>query len=198
MANTPEHVAWKHMKDRCYNPRSQRYDRYGARGIRVCERWRRSFVKFYEDLGPRPSPAHSLERLDNDGNYEPSNVMWALRDRQNNNKSTSRFIEFRGERLTLTQWANRLGIGTKTIEHRINIGWPIELALSLPVSRNQRVILTARNHLLDFNGESLTIAEWSRRTGLSANIIAKRISSGWSSELALTTPPRMYVLRSKK
>lgn len=186
------------MKDRCYNPRSQRYDRYGARGIRVCERWRRSFVKFYEDLGPRPSPAHSLERLDNDGNYEPSNVMWALRDRQNNNKSTSRFIEFRGERLTLTQWANRLGIGTKTIEHRINIGWPIELALSLPVSRNQRVILTARNHLLDFNGESLTIAEWSRRTGLSANIIAKRVSSGWSSELALTTPPRMYVLRSNK
>jgi hypothetical protein len=133
MYNTPEHRAWGHMKDRCNNPKSQRYDRYGARGIRVCDKWMTSFEAFFADLGPRPSREHSLERLDNDGHYEPGNVVWATRDRQNNNKSTSKFIEFNGRRLTVAQWSQETGIPMRTLGSRLEAGWSEEDAITTPV-----------------------------------------------------------------
>jgi hypothetical protein len=132
MHSSPENLAWRHMKDRCYNPKSQRYSRYGARGITVCERWRQSFEAFYQDVGPRPSPEHSIERLNNDGNYEPSNVVWAIRDQQNNNKSTSVFIEHSGERLTIAQWSKKLGISQKTLGERMKAGWTAEEIVTTP------------------------------------------------------------------
>jgi hypothetical protein len=118
------------MKDRCCNPRSQRYDRYGARGISVCERWLASFDAFFADLGARPTPEHSLERVNNNGNYEPSNVVWAVRELQNNNKSTNKVLDFKGESLTVTQWARKTGIEQRTLYARLDAGWSIESALT--------------------------------------------------------------------
>ncbi len=77
MYGTPEYVAWKHMKQRCEDPNCHAFPRYGGRGITVCERWQ-TFQPFYEDMGPRPSPQHSLDRIDNDGNYEQTNCEWVL------------------------------------------------------------------------------------------------------------------------
>src|SRR5689334_4957651 len=111
MWNKPEYKAWQKMKDRCYNPRSQRYDRYGARGIRVCGRWLASFEAFFEDLGPRPSPEHSLERTDNDGDYCPENCRWATRAEQNRNRSDNVLLEYEGRRLTRAEWAREMGMG---------------------------------------------------------------------------------------
>lgn len=74
---TAEHRAWKSMKDRCLNPNDKRYADYGGRGIGVCERWRASFEAFYKDVGPKPDPTLTLDRINNDGNYEPGNVRWA-------------------------------------------------------------------------------------------------------------------------
>lgn len=86
LSDTPTYAAWKGIKQRCLNPNSNVWKYYGGRGITVCARWRDSFEAFLADMGERPSPELSIDRIDNDGNYEPGNCRWATRAQQNNNK----------------------------------------------------------------------------------------------------------------
>jgi len=89
MSDSPEYSSWCAMKKRCLNPNSIRYERWGGRGIKICPQWLSSFETFYADMGDRPSPAHSLDRRDNDGNYEPRNCRWATHKEQRNNRSST-------------------------------------------------------------------------------------------------------------
>ncbi len=122
---------WKKMKERCNNPKANRYAIYGERGITVCERWL-VFENFYADMGDKPEGC-SLDRIDNDGNYEPSNCRWATRVEQANNRSTNRIIEFNGEKKTVSQWAKEFDLPVSTIVYRLNSGWSIDKLLLTPV-----------------------------------------------------------------
>jgi hypothetical protein len=108
------------------------YENYGGRGITVCDRWRDSFVAFYEDMGERPSPKHSIDRIDSNGNYEPGNCRWATPKQQMNNRRANRMITIDGETLSLQKWADRSGINRSTIYSRVGHGWPLDKAVSVP------------------------------------------------------------------
>lgn len=123
--------AWGSMKQRCSNP----YDPAYWQRIFVCDRWMNSFENFYEDMGDPPSPQHSLHRVDNDGNYEPENCIWATSEVQQNNRSDTKWIEFRGERRGLTEWCRILDLDRSAVQSRFRHGWSAERALTEPVKK---------------------------------------------------------------
>lgn len=133
MSTTSEHCIWRSMKNRCHSPGDKGYRLYGGRGIQVCERWRNSFSAFYADMGPRPTAKHSIDRINNERNYEPGNCRWATREEQGNNTRVNVRLLFQGESLTVPQWARRLGINEDTITWRLRRGWTVEKALTTPL-----------------------------------------------------------------
>jgi len=128
-----EYSIWMNMRSRCKNPKNNRYHLYGARGITVCERWETDFLNFLVDMGRRPSPAHSIDRIDNDGDYSPENCRWATRQEQSRNRRSSRFITHEGKRQTLADWAEEVGMSISALHARLKNGWPVSLALSAPL-----------------------------------------------------------------
>ena len=125
------YTAWKHMCQRCQNPNESSFHNYGGRGIVVCERWRHSFVSFAKDMGPRPSSKHTLERIDNDGNYKPTNCRWATHLEQHRNTRANRIIEHNGEVHCLAEWAEITGLSHHCIRWRLLNGWSVADALTV-------------------------------------------------------------------
>jgi hypothetical protein len=131
---TDEYLIWKGMRQRCLNPRNPNFRSYGGRGITICERWQASFAAFLADMGPRPSPQHSIDRVNNDGNYEPGNCRWALRVQQLNNHRRSHRITFNGETHTVAEWARLVNIPVNHLAARLGrLGWSPDRALITPV-----------------------------------------------------------------
>lgn len=118
-AGSPEYRAWEAMKRRCSKSTYGAYSRYGGRGIKVCERWDNSFEAFFLDMGQKPSPKHSLERIDNDGDYCPGNCKWATTSEQGVNRSNNRRLTYEGRTMCLSEWAKELGVSTSSIHSRI-------------------------------------------------------------------------------
>lgn len=133
MSGTVEHMTWASMKQRCSNPTAVGYENYGGRGIRVCDRWENSFENFYTDMGPRPSELHSIERENNDGNYEPNNCFWKTDKEQSNNRRSNHFVEYDGRKLTISQLADLKGLKYSTVAQRIHRGWSVDDAANIPV-----------------------------------------------------------------
>lgn len=132
MTDTKEYNAWHSMKARCLNPLDKGYMAYGGRGITVDPAWIESFEAFYAYIGPAPTPDHTLERMDVNGNYEPGNVKWATRDEQELNKRRTVWLECRGERKPLAVWIRESGIKESTLRNRLKNGWSVSKALSTP------------------------------------------------------------------
>lgn len=118
MHNTPEYFRWLSMKARCTNPENPRYADYGGRGITVCKRWMHSFEAFLSDVGERPTPEHSIDRIDNDRGYEPTNVRWATKQEQANNRRDNVRVTFNGETRTLAGWARLAGVTPEAVAWR--------------------------------------------------------------------------------
>lgn len=127
---------WVGMRQRCSNPKIKCWERYGGRGISVCERWE-SFESFLEDMGPRPSKNHQIERKDNNGNYEPDNCCWATRKQQCRNRRSSRLVEWSGNSRTIAEWSDLLGLSQKAIQQRLSNGWSAERTMTTKPMKNQ-------------------------------------------------------------
>ncbi len=131
-----EYDIWSAMIQRCHNPNSTGYLRYGGRGIFVCQRWRDSFNDFLADVGPRPGKGYSLDRIDNSKGYEPGNVRWATQKEQGRNTRTNRLLAFRGEVKSAAEWAEITGLTYSAIQRRLDVlHWTIEKTLSTPIHR---------------------------------------------------------------
>jgi hypothetical protein len=189
MSGSREHRIWMGVRRRC----SVQYgsSSYLIKGIKVCERWN-SFECFIEDMGPIPSPAHQIDRIDSNGNYEPTNCRWATLAEQQRNRSSSVFLSFNGETLTQTEWAARIGVTAQAIRHRIGtLGWSTERALTEgkkdinggPHPRSNAVTL-------EVDGTTLIVSEWARRIGVRPGVLYHRIKMRWPKDRILERPKR--------
>ena len=125
---------WRTMKERCYSPKNIKYYCYGGRGIIICDEWKNDFNKFYDWAIANGYKDHlSIERINVNGNYEPSNCTWANAKIQANNRTSNHFIFFNNEKHSISQWAEILKINRSTLWYRIKRGWTIERAFSTPV-----------------------------------------------------------------
>lgn len=134
---TPEFMAWRNMRARCLDRMHPDFKRYGGRGIRICERWQRSFEGFLVDVGDRPSPKHSLDRINNDRDYGPGNVRWATRNQQMRNTSANRLVTYRGRRMSLIEACEKAGLPYHVVRGRLRRKWREDHALSLPVEKRR-------------------------------------------------------------
>lgn len=174
---------WSSMKDRCRNKNNKYYERYGGRGISICEQWKEDFEEFkkwsYEN---GYTEGLSIDRRDNDGNYTPDNCRWVDQTTQNRNKSNVVWIELEGEVKRLIEWAEELDIKPSILHDRMRAGWETKDILD-PNIRKSRA-----GEKIYYNGESHTISEWAEITGISQKAISDRLIRGFTVERALTQP----------
>jgi hypothetical protein len=156
------------MKARCANPSAAHFDRYGGRGISVCARWQ-SFDQFLADIGERPAGT-TLDRINNEGNYEPGNCRWATRKANSRNRSDNHLLTFNGQTKTLAEWVESTSHSLATLQGRVRMGWTDEQILGTP-SRER-----AANRTLTVRGVTKPLAAWCEQLGLSARTVRHRLS----------------------
>lgn len=179
---TRTYSIWLGMRSRCYNRNEPAFANYGGRGIAICERWD-EFASFLADMGEAPAGL-SIDRINNNGNYEPGNCRWATPAEQSRNTRQNVMLTFRGKTQCVTDWADEVGIADTVLRARLfSYGWPLERALTT----GSKQFYSAQRHF-EVNGERITAIALERRLGLTNGAIRHRINSGWPLEKALTTP----------
>jgi hypothetical protein len=164
-------TVWRHMRHRCADPLDRSYHRYGGRGIKVCARWQ-DFNAFLADMGTRPQPGMQLDRIDNNGNYEPANCRWATPRANSRNTCQCVFITHNGQRRIATEWAEILGLSASTIAIRARKGRPPEECLS-------KIRLRSRaERRYTFAGKTMTVVQWAKELGIQGDVLSWRIRQG--------------------
>lgn len=174
-----EYSIWKNIRARTMNPRNKGFSSYGGRGIFLCSRWH-EFENFFVDMGPRPSPAYSIERKDNNGPYSPENCLWGTRLEQANNKRNNILLTIKGETHTLAQWARIIHVRYGVVLDRFRRGLPNEEIIASAVRKRPA-------HLLTFQEKSLTVTEWAKILGKNRSTLNERLRRGWPIEKVLST-----------
>lgn len=180
----PEYKAWRDAIHRCYNPNALKYPRYGGRGITVCDEWRENFMAFLMAVGRRPGPDYSIDRIDNDGNYEPGNVKWSTRAEQQSNMVKNTLLTLDGRTQTLSKWSRELGIPKSTISTRLANGWSDEDALTVLTSG----VPERADCVGTYKGRALTLEAVAEMVGLAVETIQTRMKVGWSLIDAVCVP----------
>lgn len=143
------YYTWQSMKGRCFNPKQDMFPKYGGRGIKICDRWLK-FENFLEDMGEPPTQKHSIDRIDNNGNYEPTNCRWATNKEQSRNRSVTKFATYKGETKSVLDWCEELGLSYNLTRERLSNGWTAERAFQTPrFWRGERKLI--EKGLLTFN-----------------------------------------------
>lgn len=138
LTKSAEYKIWCGIKRRCYNVNEKCYPRYGGRGIKMSEDWRNSFAAFIADIGNRPSPLHSIDRINNNGNYEHGNCHWVSNEMQAKNRRSNVHLSCLGKSMTLSEWARLYKINPTTISTRLKLGWSVEKAITSPVRSSNK------------------------------------------------------------
>lgn len=177
--------AWNSMKNRCYNQNHPNYKDYGGRGIVLCEEWKNDFMTFCSwaiENGYRDDL--TIDRIDVNGIYEPSNCRWVTKTEQCYNKRDNQFVTYNGETLTITEWAEKLGINKKTLWGRLRrLNYDVDKAFS----KNN-----LSEHKITYNGKTQSIVDWANEICINSRTLYTRLHKGWSIERALTTPVKKY------
>ena len=180
-------TAWWNMIRRCTDANCSNYARYGGRGITVCDEWLHSFEAFQDwALANGYRDDLTIDRIDPDGNYEPSNCRWQTPKQQANNRRSNRICTYKGVTGTMAELCDHFGMDYMLVNNRVQKGWSIEDALSTPKGAPTK----RRNNLITFNGITKTVSEWNKEIGGSKNTLSERLRQGYSIERALTEPVR--------
>lgn len=185
------HHVWENLKDRCLNPNSSVWSLYGGRGITVCDEWKDNYEAFDEWARANGyEKGLSLDRIDNDGNYEPTNCRWATAKEQCRNRSNNRILTIDGKSHCVSEWAEIVGMNPSTIVTRLRRGWTDKEAVygREKVINRESYRNRATNRLLTYKGETHCVIEWAELLGINANTIRGRLCRGWSDERTLGTP----------
>ena len=168
---TSEYNIWKTIKQRTLNSSNDNFYLYGGRGIGLSKEWEDSFETFLLDMGPRPTPKHSIERRDNEKGYSKENCYWATPVEQARNRRNNRYIEYKNFRKTLTTWCEELGLSYSLILKRLNLGWTFEESINTPLQEPRKIL---------FKGENRTVKDISELTNIPIASINEKIRNGWT------------------
>ena len=177
MTNSPEYKHWFAIKHRCKHK-----DYYVKKGITVCPEWINSFSQFYADMGDKPSPNHTIDRINNDLGYSPTNCRWATQEEQQNNKTNNRNLTYNGITQTLAQWAREYDFIPEVLSARLQKGMTIEEALNTPKKHSK----LSETHTM--NGITKTIKEWLIEYNRPRPTFHHRVNSGMTITDAIITP----------
>jgi transposase len=171
------------MKYRCHDIKDDNYHKYGARGIKVCDRWLEDFWNFSNDMGEKPTKLHTVDRIDNDGNYEPDNCRWATKKEQSRNMRSNVIVTMNGKTMCLKDWSKELGVSYDTVKTRTGRYKMTAIeALTSP---------SLVGNIFTFNDKTQNLKDHCKDLNLAYKAIQSRINSyGWTVEKALSTPIR--------
>lgn len=175
------YTTWNEMKRRCYQLQYEGYKNYGGRGIRVCNRWRNSFLAFIEDMGERPNRSMTIERINNNLGYYASNCKWATKAEQSRNTRKNINFTYEGISMCRYDWELKAGLPKGAILNRMNRGWTFKESYLTPLGSMKIKYIT-------YKGITLSRTAWNKKAGLPKRLIAKRMDRGWTFEEAYLTP----------
>lgn len=172
---------WHGMCERCNNPKHSSYEKYGGRGIKICDEWLNSKDFFKWALSNGYKEGLTIDRIDVNGNYEPSNCRWVDWITQANNTSRNHYLTINGETKTVAQWARLNNIPYHHVYRRVEIGWTVEKAVTTPIKQN----MTAT-----YKGKTQTLLEWSKELNCDVKTLYARKKNGWEDEQIIGRPIR--------
>jgi hypothetical protein len=180
------YTTWRNMYSRCYTTQTDGYEHYGGRGIKVCYEWKNDFIVFRDWAYTNGYiEGLTIDRIDVNGNYEPSNCRWMTNLDQQSNRRNTLFIEHQGKKQSLTQWARELGLSTSTIKSRYQQGWNAEDILRPPTKAHRQDTVRSDTFIVEINGESKTSKEWAEIVGVHHTQFLRRLKANLSPDQLL-------------